>query len=27
LGFPFDLYQVDLVRMLAYGGLRDRIVK
>ena len=26
LGFPHDLYQVDLVRMLVYGGLRDRIV-
>jgi diketogulonate reductase-like aldo/keto reductase len=26
LGFPHDLYQIDLVRMLVYGGLRDRIV-
>jgi aryl-alcohol dehydrogenase-like predicted oxidoreductase len=26
LGFPHELYQVDLVRTLAYGGLRDRIV-
>jgi diketogulonate reductase-like aldo/keto reductase len=26
LGFPHDLYQVDLIRMLVYGGLRDRIV-
>jgi len=26
LGFPHDFYQIDLVRMLAYGGLRDRIV-
>jgi aryl-alcohol dehydrogenase-like predicted oxidoreductase len=26
LGFPHDLYHVDLVRMLVYGGLRDRIV-
>jgi aryl-alcohol dehydrogenase-like predicted oxidoreductase len=26
LGFPHDLYQVDLVRTLVYGGLRDRIV-
>jgi aryl-alcohol dehydrogenase-like predicted oxidoreductase len=26
LGFPHDFYQIDLVRMLAYGGLRDRIL-
>jgi aryl-alcohol dehydrogenase-like predicted oxidoreductase len=26
LGFPHELYQVDLIRTLVYGGLRDRIV-
>jgi len=26
LGFPYDLYQRDLARGFAYGGMRDRIV-
>jgi len=26
LGFPHDLYAKELVRAIAYGGLRDRIL-
>jgi aryl-alcohol dehydrogenase-like predicted oxidoreductase len=26
LGFPYDLYTKELVRAIAYGGLRDRIL-
>jgi diketogulonate reductase-like aldo/keto reductase len=26
LGFPYDLYNAEMVRTLAYGGMRDRIV-
>ncbi len=26
LGFPYELYSKEMVRSIAYGGLRDRIL-
>jgi hypothetical protein len=26
LGFPYSLYAKDLIRAIAYGGLRDKIL-
>jgi diketogulonate reductase-like aldo/keto reductase len=26
LGFPYDLYNKDMIRAFAYGGMRDRLI-